>query len=151
MYIWHGVLAPDNGTMDILPGNLLRRSSADSMSKPKHIKPVRSAIQGSNLSLTPQGPTPETPTTLTITIPPVTGESRQQAIAEANEIAQKSIEEIQQARSEKHKKLRAMLKSRSVVPDDVHMAEKKMQEVVDRGKTEVKKILNGARRVMEGR
>jgi ribosome recycling factor len=137
--------------MDILPGNLLKRLSADLMSNSKHIKPVRSAIQGSNLSLTPQGPTPETPTTLTITIPAVTGESRQQAIAEANEIAQKSIEEIQQARSEKHKKLRAMLKSRSVVPDDVHMAEKKMQEVVDRGKTEVKKIVDGARKVMEGR
>jgi ribosome recycling factor len=61
------------------------------------------------------------------------------------------VEEIQHARAEKHKKLRAMQKARSVRPDDIHSAEKKMQEVVDNGKTEVKKILDGVKKVMEGR
>jgi ribosome recycling factor len=117
----------------------------------QHLKPVRSAIQGSNLSLTPQGPTPESPTTLTIAVPPVTGESRQQAVVEAGQIAQKALLEIQNARAEKHKRLRAMEKSRSVRSDDVRAAEKKMQEVVERGKTEVMKIVDGAKRVMEAK
>jgi ribosome recycling factor len=101
--------------------------------------------------LTPQGPTADEPTTLTIAIPPVTGESRQQAVEEANKIAQKAVDEIQHARTDKHKKLRVMLKSRSIRSDDLHLAEKKMQEVVDSGKSEVKKIADGAKKVLEGK
>jgi ribosome recycling factor len=38
---------------------------------------------------------------------------------------------------------------KSVVPDDLHKAGKRMEEVVKRGHVEVKRIVDGAKKVLE--
>jgi ribosome recycling factor len=114
------------------------------------VKPVKSAIQNSDLSLTPQGPTADAPTTLTLAIPPPTGESRAKAAEQATKVAEKVLGEIRQARGAQQKKMRAMQVAKTVRPDDLQKAHKLMEEVVQRGNSEVKRILDGAKRVIQG-
>jgi len=106
----------------------------------KHIKAVKSAIQSSNLSLTPQGPTEEDPTTLVINVPPPTGESRQAALDSATKISNFALDQIRDARQAKHKKLRAMQIAKTVNPDQIQKAQKEMEQIVQRFSTEVKNI-----------
>lgn len=115
-----------------------------------HVKPVSSAILEANLNLVPQGPTPEQPTTLTITVPPPTGESRQRAVEEASNAADRAYHEIREARGMHQKRLRGMQLARTVRPDDLQKAQREMEGVVKRGNDEVKKIFEGAKRVLEG-
>ncbi|KAF2675380.1 ribosome recycling factor [Microthyrium microscopicum] len=118
------------------------------LSDEDHVKPVKSAIQASNLSLAPQGPTEEAPTTLTINIPPPTGESRQAALDAATKISHIALELVQDARAQKHKKLRAMQVAKTVNPDDIQKAHKEMESVVQRGTTQVKSLLETHRKVI---
>ena len=100
--------------------------------------------------MTPQGPVPEAPTTLTITIPAPTGETRQKAIEEANNISQKALHAIREARGEKQKKLRAMQVAKAVNPDDLQRAHKQMEDLVQKSNSEVKMIVDNAKKVLEG-
>jgi len=115
-----------------------------------HVKPVSSAILESDLNLVPHGPNPDQPTTLTINIPPPTGESRQKAIDEASKTADKAYGEVKDARAQHQKRLRAMQVSRSVRPDDLQKAHKQMEDIVKSGNEEVKRIFEGAKKVLEG-
>jgi ribosome recycling factor len=115
-----------------------------------HVKPVSTAILESNLNLVPQGPSPEQPTTLTINAPPPTRESRQKAIDEAGKAADRAYAEIKEARGSNQKKLRSMQVARTVRPDDLQKTHKLMEDIVKRGNEEVKRILDGAKKVLEG-
>ena len=56
---------------------------------------------------------------------------------------------IQQARQEHNKKLRTYELNRDVLPDDLQKAKKRMEDVVKKGQAEVKRISDGAQRVLE--
>jgi ribosome recycling factor len=87
--------------------------------------------------------------TLTITVPPPTGESRLAAIEQASKAADKAYSEIREARGAHHKKLRAMQVARTVRPDDIQKAQNQMEGVVKRGNEEVKRILDGAKQALK--
>ncbi|KAJ9635089.1 ribosome-recycling factor [Coniosporium tulheliwenetii] len=115
----------------------------------EHLKPLTSAIASSPYNLTPQ-PSPDSPTTLLVTVPPPTGESRQQALDAAHKAAETANLAVKNARAAHQKKLRSLEKARKVRPDDLQKAHKEMEAVVKRGGEEVKRITEGARRVLEG-
>ncbi|KAF2420323.1 ribosome recycling factor [Tothia fuscella] len=115
-----------------------------------HVKPVNSAIVTSKLNLTPHGPNPEALTTLTIQIPPPTGESRQEALMQASKAAEEALGRIREARGGHQKKLKSLQTSKKVRPDDFHKAQSEMETVVKNGNDEVKKILDNSKRVLEG-
>jgi len=116
----------------------------------QHIKAVRSAINSSTLSLAPQGPTEDAPTTLTVKIPPQTGESRQAVVKNVKVASDHSLDMIKHARHDKHDQLRKMKADKSLRADDYQKAHDEMEKVVKRGNEEVKRISDGARRVFEG-
>jgi ribosome recycling factor len=82
-------------------------------------------------------------------IPPPTAESRQKAIATANNTAEDALSNIRTARQNHHKKLRALDVAKKIRPDDSRKAHKQMEEVVKKGNEEVKRILDGVKRVLE--
>jgi len=110
------------------------------LSDEAHIKPVKSAIQGSDMSLTPQGPSPDQPTTLVINVPPVTGESKQAALKASSQLVEQAQLHIKTARAQKHKEIRRHHTNKTVNPDDFFKAEKKLDEITSGAKTEVEKI-----------
>ena len=112
------------------------------------MKLIQSAIQSSPHSLTPQ-PDPNSPNTILVPIPPPTGESRKAALEAAHKAGEVAGASIQHARGVHQKKLRTFEKERTVRPDDLQKAHKEMEEVVKRGQGEVKRIGDGARRVLE--
>jgi ribosome recycling factor len=113
------------------------------------VRPINTAIVTSALNLTPHGPTPDAPTTLTIQVPPPTGESRMQAVEAAKKEEEVALGRIREARGKHQKKLRAMGISKSVRPDDLQKAQKLMEDVVKRGNEDVKRVVEDARRVLE--
>jgi ribosome recycling factor len=113
------------------------------------VKPINTAIVTSALNLTPHGPTPDQPTTLTIQVPPPTGESRMQAAEAAKKAEEAALGRIKDARGKHQKKLRSFGVSKSVRPDDLQKAQKGMEDVVKRGNEDVKKVVEDARRVLE--
>lgn len=56
---------------------------------------------------------------------------------------------MQTARQEHNKKLRKYELNKDVLPDDLQKARKRMEDVVKRGHGEVKRISDGAKRVLE--
>ncbi|KAF1936141.1 ribosome recycling factor [Clathrospora elynae] len=114
-----------------------------------HIKPITSAIAASPHSLTPLSPESSNPLTIQVPLPPPTGESRRAAVESAIKASERADKLIQQARQEHNKKLRKYELNRDVLPDDLQKAKKQMEEVVKRGHTEVKRISDGAKRVLE--
>jgi len=116
----------------------------------EHIKPISSAIQSSTLSLTPQpDPTGANPLLLILNIPPPTADSRKAAVNEATKAGEKAGTSVRDARGKQQKKLRAMGLSKSARPDDLVKAGKAMEKVVEGGQGEVKKIVDGAKKVLE--
>ncbi|KAK5130668.1 hypothetical protein LTR16_001373 [Cryomyces antarcticus] len=114
-----------------------------------HIKPITSAILSSTLSLTPQ-PDPANPSLLSIPIPPATADSRRAAIAEAQDAAKAAAEAIRNARGTQQKKLRAMQLGKKALPDDLRKAAPLMEKLVDKGTKEITRILDAAKKVLEG-
>ncbi|KAK3719125.1 hypothetical protein LTR37_004689 [Vermiconidia calcicola] len=115
-----------------------------------HLKPMTSSIQSSALSLTPQpDPTGANPLLLILNIPPPTAESRRAAVTEATKAGEKAGSGVRDARGKQQKKLRAMQVSKSARPDDLKKAGDKMEKVVEKGQAEVKRIVDGARKVLE--
>lgn len=106
-------------------------------------------ILSSPHSLNPQGPTQDAPTTLTIQLPPATGESRQAALDEAQKLALQGNDAINAERQKHHKFMKRMEKEKKVRPDDFQKAHKMMEDVVKGGNDEVKRITDGAKRVLE--
>ncbi|KAK5124102.1 hypothetical protein LTR85_001805 [Meristemomyces frigidus] len=115
-----------------------------------HIKPVSSAIQSSTLSLTPQpDPTGANPLLLIINIPPPTADSRRAAVQEATKAGEKAGTSVRDARGKQQKKLRALQLNKTARPDDLKKAGAQMEKVVEKGSAEVKRIVDGARKVLE--
>ncbi|KAH9859534.1 hypothetical protein IAQ61_011315 [Plenodomus lingam] len=114
-----------------------------------HIKPISSAIASSPHSLTPLAPEPSNPLTIQVPLPPPTGESRRAAVEASIKAAERADKWIQTARQEHNKKLRKFELNKEVLPDDLQKAKKRMEDVVKKGHTEVKRISDGARRVLE--
>ncbi|KAI4611842.1 uncharacterized protein J4E87_010444 [Alternaria ethzedia] len=114
-----------------------------------HVKHVTSAIAASPHSLTPLTPEPSNPLTIQVPLPPPTGESRRAAVESAVKASERADKLIQQGRQEHNKKLRKFELNRDVLPDDLQKAKKKMEEVVKKGHEEVKRISDGAKRVLE--
>ncbi|KAF4312578.1 hypothetical protein GTA08_BOTSDO11799 [Botryosphaeria dothidea] len=115
----------------------------------EYIKPLMTAIQASPYSLTPQQPKPDSPTTITVPIPPPTGESRKKALDAAKKAETTATQAVQNARAAHQKKLRALEVGKKVRPDDVNKAKKLMDETAKKGQEEVKHIVDGARKVLE--
>ncbi|KAJ4371383.1 ribosome-recycling factor [Neocucurbitaria cava] len=92
---------------------------------------------------------PATPLTIQVPMPPPTGESRRAAVDSAVKASERADKWIQTARQEHNKKLRKYELNRDVLPDDLQKAKKRMEEVVKKGHGEVKRISDGAKRVLE--
>jgi len=116
----------------------------------EHIKPISSAIAASPYNLVPQSPHPNSPLSIPVPIPPPTGESRKAALDAAQKAGEMAATAVQDARAAHHKKLRKFQVEKSVRPDDLQKATKKMEEAVKRGISEVKRIVDGSRKVLEG-
>ncbi|MCJ1302324.1 Heat shock protein ssb1, partial [Hypocenomyce scalaris] len=114
----------------------------------EHTQPIKSTILSSPHSLNPI-PSPTNPLELHIAIPPPTKESRLQALATASKAGEAAAHAVRQARGAQQKKLRAMGIARTVGPDDLRRAGERMEKVVEKGAAEVKKVVEGARRVLE--
>ncbi|KAF2204569.1 ribosome recycling factor [Delitschia confertaspora ATCC 74209] len=114
-----------------------------------HVKPVTSAIAASSHNLTPQPPHHDQPLTIAVPIPPPTGESRRAALDAAQKAAEVADRAIHDARAAHHKKLQKFRVEKSVLPDDLQKAGKRMEEVVKKGHAEVKRIVDGAKKVLD--
>lgn len=115
----------------------------------QHVKPVTSAIAASPHNLAPQHPHSDLPLTIPVPIPPPTGESRRAALDAAQKASEQADTTIREARQGHNKKLRKFQIEKSVLPDDLQKAGKRMEEVVKKGHSEVKRIVDGAKKVLE--
>lgn len=115
----------------------------------EHIKPVTSAIAASPYNLVPQQPHHDQPLTIPVPIPPPTGESRTAALEAAQKAAEAADRAIHDARAAHHKKMRKFQVEKSILPDDFQKAGKAMEEVVKKGHAEVKRIVDGAKKVLD--
>ncbi|KAF2678304.1 ribosome recycling factor [Lentithecium fluviatile CBS 122367] len=115
----------------------------------EHVKPISTAIAASPHSLTPLSPESSSPLTIQVPLPPPTGESRRRAVDAATRAAEVADKWIQSARATHNKKLRKFSLDKSVLPDDLQKAHKRMEEVVKKGHAEVKRIVEGAKKVLE--
>jgi len=111
-----------------------------------YVKAVSSAIQGANLSLTPQ-PDSQNALQLNIAVPPPTKESRMAEMKNAQAAGERASIDIRNARQAHQKKMKAMHK---LVPeDDLRKAAKEMDKIVEKGQGEVKKMVEGAKKALE--
>jgi ribosome recycling factor len=100
--------------------------------------------------LTPQpDPTGSNPLLLVVNIPPPTAESRKAAVGEATKAGDKAGTAVRDARGKQQKKLRSMQLNRTALPDDLKKAGTQMERVVEKAASEVKKIVDGAKKVLE--
>lgn len=116
---------------------------------PQHIKPITTAIAASPHSLTPLAPEQSNPLTIQVPLPPPTGDTRREAIEAAKKAAEKADAMLQRARQDHNKLVRKYELNKDVRPDDVQKAKKRMEDVVKKGHEEVKRIADGAKRVLE--
>lgn len=114
----------------------------------QHTQAIASAIQGSNLNLTPQTDATN-PLQLNVQLPPPTTESRQAVVKTAMDLSEKANTAVRNARSAQQKKLRSMSLTKGARPDDIKKAGDKMEKIVSEGTAETKKILDGAKKVLE--
>jgi ribosome recycling factor len=94
-------------------------------------------------------PDSSNPLTIQVPLPPPTGESRRAAVESAIKASERADKWIQTARQEHNKRLRKFELNRDVLPDDLQKAKKRMEDVVKKGHTEVKRISDGAKKVLE--
>jgi ribosome recycling factor len=84
-----------------------------------------------------------------VPLPPPTGESRRAAVNAAIKASELADKQVQKARQDHNKQLRKFELNRDVLPDDLQKAKKRMEEVVKKGHTEIKRISDGAKKVLE--
>lgn len=87
---------------------------------------------------------------LVINIPPPTAESRRATVNEATKAGDKASTGIKDARGKQQKKIRGMQVNKSARPDDLKKAGDKMEKIAEKGQAEVKKIVDSAKKVLEG-
>jgi len=86
---------------------------------------------------------------LNIPIPPPTKESRDQALAAASKAGDVANLAVKNARAAMQKRLRGMELKKLVRPDDLKIAHKDMEKLVEKGHADVKKATDSARKIME--
>ncbi|KAJ5286897.1 hypothetical protein N7478_002583 [Penicillium angulare] len=118
------------------------------VSEEELVKPVKSAIVSSNLSLTPQ-PDPHNALQLNIPIPPPTKESRAQSVQVAKQAFEKAASTVRDSRGAMHKRLQEMQKKKLARPDDVRKAHDQMEKTTDKGQKEVKDLFDAAKKTLE--
>ena len=69
---------------------------------------------------------------------------------EATKAGEKASMRIKDARAGQQKKIRNMQVNKTARPDDLKKAAEKMEKIVEKGQGEVKKIVDSARKVLEG-
>ena len=108
-----------------------------------------SALASSSENLSPTN-SPTDPLTILVPIPPTTQESREAAKALAAKKGDEALVALREARGAEKKRLRAMELGRQVGPDDFRRAEKDMEKINEKAMGEAKKLVEGARRGLEG-
>jgi ribosome recycling factor len=94
-------------------------------------------------------PTTYDPLELHITVPPPTQDLRKKAQQQAVEAGERALQAVRQARAAQQKRHRQMELSKTVRPDDLRKASKKMEEIVEKGNMEMKKITETAKKAMD--
>ena len=121
-----------------------------------HVKPLVAAVLASPYSLAPetaaagaQADAGGNSLCITVPVPPVTAETRQQAAAEAKKCLERAQLEVKNARGEAQKRHKTMEKNKVVVVDELRKAHEGMEEVAKKGAEEVKRIYDGAVRALQ--
>lgn len=70
-------------------------------------------------------------------------------MAQATKAGETAGASIRNARGAQQKKLRAMQLAKSARPDDLKKAGAQMEKVVEKGTAEVKRIVDGAKKVLD--
>ncbi|KAK0942083.1 hypothetical protein LTR29_006328 [Friedmanniomyces endolithicus] len=119
-----------------------------------HLKQIVSAIQTSPLLNPPLNPQPDpsgqNPLLLVLAIPPPTAETRRLAVGEAGKLGERAGVAIREARARQQRKIRGMGVSKLARPDDLKRAGTGMEKVVERGMGEVKRVVEGVKKGLEG-
>ena len=123
----------------------LDRDVCDYILMEQHVKPVSSAIAGSEYSLTPQQDS-QNPLQLNIQLPIATAESRQESVKLATKASEHTMNALRAARAVKHKQLQ----DKKIRGDDRRKLEKTLEEANNAATAEVKKIVDSARKALEG-
>ena len=110
------------------------------------MKKIISAIQVAELNLQPVVDA-KNPQMVNVPVPPPTKESRGEMVKKAGEAGQKAQDGLRNARGGVQKKLQALKKK--VRPDDMKVAEKRMEEVVKKGKAELEGLVEKARKMIQ--
>lgn len=113
-----------------------------------HVRPIMSAMQNSDLNLQPVQD-PHNANQLNVALPAPTKESRDKALAAAQEAGEGAKSGITHARGVMQKRLRKMELERLALPDELKRAHKEMEKIVQEGTKEVKKVVDAARKAME--
>ncbi|KAF2151987.1 ribosome recycling factor [Myriangium duriaei CBS 260.36] len=115
-----------------------------------HVKPVTSAVLGSDLNLTPQpDPTGQNAQLLVVKIPPPTAESRKKVVEAAGKAGSVAADAVRNARGTQQKKFRKMELDRVVRKDDLRKAHSNMEDLVRKKGDEVKKIVDAAKKALD--
>lgn len=115
----------------------------------QHVKPIMSALQTSSENFNPTL-SPTDPLTITVSIPPTTLESRNEAKALASKKGEDCNFVLREARGAQRKRHRAMELGKQVGPDELHRALKEMEKTNEVAVAEIKKLVEGARRGLDG-
>lgn len=87
---------------------------------------------------------------LQIPLPSPTAESRKQVLDRAAKVGETAQLAVRNARQAHQKRLRQMELSRRFRPDCMRMAGRDMEKEVEKGVAEVKRVLEGAKKMLEG-
>ncbi|KAK0260682.1 hypothetical protein LTS09_004979 [Friedmanniomyces endolithicus] len=119
-----------------------------------HLKQIVTAIQTTPLLNPPLNPQPDpsgqNPLLLVLAIPPPTAETRRLAVGEAGKLGERAGVAIREARARQQRKIRGMGVSKLARPDDLKRAGTGMEKVVERGMGEVKRVVEGVKKGLEG-
>ena len=81
-------------------------------------------------------------------MPPPTGESRAAALEAAHKAGETADRAIHDVRASHHKLLRRFQLDRTVRPDDLQKANRRLDDVTKKGHAEVKRIVENAKNVL---
>ncbi|KAK0929660.1 hypothetical protein LTR48_004997 [Friedmanniomyces endolithicus] len=119
-----------------------------------HVKAIVTAIQTTPLLNPPLNPQPDpsgqNPLLLVLAIPPPTAETRRLAVGEAGKLGERAGVAIREARARQQRKIRGLGVSKLARPDDLKKAGTGMEKVVERGMGEVKRVVEGVKKGLEG-
>lgn len=125
------------------------------VSSAEFLRPVTSALQSSPLpsspssTFTPQ-PVPHEPLHLSVTIPPVTRETREVAMRAIKEKGEEAMFVLREARGAQKKRLRALGLGKKVGPDEGRRAEREMEKRNEEAGKVVGGLVEGGRKGCEG-